>query len=103
MIGNQFAGVNNKHINQMTINPFLFYNLARGWYLFSSPVITADWTVSRSDQWTVPVGGGLGRVFRVGKQPLNARTEFLNNVRTTNSGSDWQMQAQLQLVFIRHK
>jgi hypothetical protein len=27
LIGNQFAGVNNKHINQMTINPFLFYNL----------------------------------------------------------------------------
>jgi hypothetical protein len=103
LIGNQFAGVNNKHINQMTINPFLFYNLPRGWYLFSSPVITADWTASRSDRWTVPVGGGLGRVFRVGKQPLNARTEFLNNVRTTNGGSDWQMQVQLQLVFIRHK
>jgi hypothetical protein len=69
----------------------------------SSPVITADWTASKSDRWTVPVGGGLGRVFRVGKQPLNARTEFLNNVRTTNGVSDWQMQVQLQLVFIRHK
>lgn len=103
LISNQFAGVNNKHINEMTMNPFLFYNMPHGWYLFSSPIITADWTGSRSNRWTVPVGGGLGRVFRVGKQPLNARTQFDNDVRTTNGGPDWQMQVQLQLLFIRRK
>ena len=103
LLGNQFAGINHKHVNQMTINPFLFYNMQHGWYFFSSPVMTADWTASRSDRWTVPVGGGLGRVFKIGKQPLNARTEFLNNVRTTNGGSDWQMQCQLQFIFIQKK
>ncbi|MGA7159139.1 MAG: neuromedin U [Acidobacteriaceae bacterium] len=103
LLGNEFAGVNHKHINQMTINPFLYYNLSHGWYFFSSPVITADWTASRSDRWTVPVGGGMGRLFKIGKQPLNARAEFLNDVRTTNGGSDWQMQCQLQFIFIQKK
>src|ERR1700735_4460048 len=103
LISNAFAGENHTHVNEMTLNPFLFYNMKRGWYFFSSPVITSDWTQSRSHRWTVPVGGGIGRVFKIGKQPLNARTQFLNDVRTTSYGPDWQLQGQLQFVFIRHK
>lgn len=103
LIGNQFAGLNHKHVNEMTINPFLFYNLKHGWYLFSSPVITADWTSPRNNRWIAPVGGGFGRVFRIGRQPLNARTEFLNDVQTIDGGPDWQLQTQLQFVFLRGK
>lgn len=103
LVSNAFAGVNHTHVNQMTLNPFLFYNMKRGWYLFSPPVITADWTASRSHRWTVPVGGGAGRVFKIGKQPLNARAAFLNDVRTTSYGPSWQLQTQLQFVFIQHK
>jgi hypothetical protein len=103
LINNQFAGVNHIHENEMTLNVFAFYNFKRGWYVVSTPIITADWTAQRSKRWTVPVGGGAGRLFRIGKQPLNARAEFFNDVRTTNGGPDWQMQVQLQFLFIRHK
>ena len=103
LIGNEFAGVNHVHENQMTINPFAFYNLKRGWYVVSAPIITADWTAERNKRWTVPVGGGAGRLFKIGSQPLNARVEFFNDVRTTTGGSDWQLQTQLQLLFIHHK
>ncbi|WP_263381398.1 neuromedin U [Granulicella arctica] len=103
LLNNQFAGLHHQHVNLMTFNPFLFYNLPRGWYVISSLVITADWTKSRSDRWTVPLGGGVGRVFKIGAQPVNARTQFLNDVRTTNGGSDWQLQTQLQLVFLPKK
>ena len=103
LIGNEFAGVNHVHENQMTINPFAFYNLKRGWYVLSTPIITADWTAKRNKRWTVPVGGGAGRLFKIGSQPLNARAEFFNDVRTNTGGSDWQMQTQLQFIFIRHK
>jgi hypothetical protein len=103
LIGNEFAGVNHVHENQMTINWFAFYNLKHGWYLVSAPIITADWTAERNKRWTVPVGGGAGKLFKIGKQPLNARAEFFNDVRTTTGGSDWQMQTQLQFLFIHHK
>jgi hypothetical protein len=103
LISNEFAGLNHQHINQMTLNPFLFYNMRRGWYFVSTPIITSDWTASRSSRWTVPVGGGLGRVFKIGDQPLNTRTEFFNNVRTTAGGADWQLQTQLQLLFIKRR
>lgn len=102
LIGNQFAGVNHRHENQMTINPFVFYNIKRGWYVVSTPIITADWTAERNKRWTVPVGGGAGRIFKIGSQPLNARAEFFNDVRTTTGGSDWQLQTQLQFLFIHH-
>jgi hypothetical protein len=103
LLSNEFAGVNHKHVNQMTLNPFLFFNMAHGWYFMSGPIITSDWTASRSTRWTVPVGGGGGRVFKVGQQPLNARTQFFNDVQTTTGGSDWQLQTQLQLLFIKKR
>jgi hypothetical protein len=103
LIGNEFAGVNHVHENQMTINWFVFYNLKRGWYVLSTPIVTADWTAERSNRWTVPVGGGAGRIFKIGRQPLNARAEFWNDVRTTTGGPNWQMQTQLQFLFIRHR
>lgn len=103
LIGNEFAGVNHVHENQMTINPFFFYNIKRGWYVMSAPIVTADWTAERNKRWTVPVGGGAGKIFKIGSQPLNARAEFFNDVRTTSGGTDWQMQTQLQFLFIRHK
>ena len=103
LIGNEFAGVNHVHENQMTINWFVFYNMKHGWYVLTTPIVTADWTAERDQRWTVPVGGGAGKIFKIGHQPLNARAQFFNDVRTTAGGSDWQMQTQLQFLFIRHR
>src|SRR5215472_8368403 len=62
--------------------------LAIGFYLgsdtlrryTSSPIVTADWTAAPGQQWTVPVGGGLGRVFKVGDQPIDASVQGFYNV-----------------------
>ena len=103
LVSNQFAGVNHVHENQMTIYGFAFYNFKRGWYVVSTPIVTADWTAERNKRWTVPVGGGAGKIFKIGGQLLNARAEYFNDVRTTTGGTDWQLQTQLQFLFIRHK
>jgi hypothetical protein len=103
LINNEFAGVNRDHENLMTLNGFLYYNFKHGWYVVSSPIMTADWTKERDKRWTVPLGGGAGKVFKIGSQPLNARAQFFNDVRTTAGGPDWQLQTQLQFLFIRHK
>ena len=42
------------------------YNMADGWYLVSSPIITVNWEADRDNAAVVPVGGGVGRVFTVG-------------------------------------
>lgn len=77
-----FAGEGGRPVNSMLIQPFLNINLANGWYIASSPIITADWTARNGKGWTVPIGGGVGRIFRIGSQPFNASLQgFWNAVR----------------------
>jgi hypothetical protein len=68
-----FAGEENRaNVNAMTLQPFLNYNLPKGWYLTTSPLITANWEAVDDNRWTVPIGGGIGRIFKIGHQPINA-------------------------------
>jgi hypothetical protein len=103
LTNNVWTGQNKEHqrVNQFTLNPFVFYNLQRGWYVVSSPLITSDWTARPGQKWTVPVGGGVGRVMKVGFQPINARVQFWDDVKQPTGGPSWTMQAQVQLLFIR--
>ncbi|MFL4993779.1 MAG: hypothetical protein ACJ8DV_21185 [Microvirga sp.] len=97
-----FAGRSNRApVNQMLLQPFVNYNLPGGWYLTSSPIITADWEASDGDRWTVPVGGGFGRVFKIDKQAINAQLAAYYNVARPSGAADWQVRAQVQLLFPR--
>jgi hypothetical protein len=73
------------NVNQMLIQPFVNYNFPEGWYLTSSPVVTADW-LARGRKWTVPVGGGFGRLFKVDKQPINMQVQAFYNAETPKGG-----------------
>jgi hypothetical protein len=47
----------------------------------SSPEITTNWIAS-GGKWTVPVGGGFGKTFRLGWQPLKLDLDaYYNAVR----------------------
>lgn len=50
--------------NTFLANPFVAYNFDDGWYVSTGPSVTANWQVPGT-KWTIPVGGGAGRVFRV--------------------------------------
>jgi len=66
----------------MTLQPFLNYNLPKGWYLTASPLITANWEAGEDNRWTVPIGGGIGRIFKIGHQAINANLAAYYNVLT---------------------
>jgi hypothetical protein len=67
------------------------YNLPQGWYISSAPIITANWKADSGDQWTVPFGGGVGKIFRIGKQPVNAQAQAFYNVEIPDNGPDWTL------------
>jgi hypothetical protein len=95
-----FAGKSNRSaVNAMTLQPFVNYNFHGGWYLTSSPIITADWEAGHGDRWTVPIGGGFGRVFKIGHQAINAQLAAYYNVAKPSGGADWQLRAQVQFLF----
>jgi hypothetical protein len=96
-----FAGNNKRDkVNQMILQPFVNYNLPGGWYLTSSPVLTANWAAERGgDVWTVPLGAGAGKLFRVGRLPINAQLAAYGNVAKPEFGPDWQLRFQIQFLF----
>lgn len=97
-----FAGDTDRDpINFFLAQPFITYNLEGGWFLSSSPIITADWTAEAGDQWTVPVGGGFGRVFPLNGQPVNMSLQGFYNVARPNNGSEWSIRYSLSLLFPR--
>lgn len=94
-----FAGSGSQDINLFTWQYFVNYNLPNSWYLSSAPIITANWEADSGNKWTVPFGGGFGKIFRIGKQPMNAQVQAFYNVAKPDFGPDWTLRLQLQFLF----
>ncbi len=65
----------------------------------ANPVITANWEADSSDQWTVPIGGGIGKITHWGKQAGNLRLAAFGNVVRPTDGSDYNIQLTMQFMF----
>jgi hypothetical protein len=87
--------------SQALVQPFVNYNLpdAKGTYLTSSPIITADWKADSGQKYTVPVGGGIGHIFHLGKLPVNTQLAAYYNAVKPDFGPNWQIRFQVQLMF----
>jgi hypothetical protein len=94
-----FAGPGDQDVNLFTWQYFINYNMANQWYLTSAPIITANWEADSGNRWTIPFGGGVGKIFKIGKQPMNGQISAYYNVEKPDSGADWQLRLQLQFLF----
>jgi hypothetical protein len=93
------AGWGPENLNSLLVQPFVNYNLPHGWYLTSAPILTANWNAEHRDMWTVPVGGGIGRIVKLGgKLPVNFKLAAYDNVITPRNGASWQLQFQIQFL-----
>jgi opacity protein-like surface antigen len=102
LANNQWSVAGDPHrpsVNELLVQPFINYNMKDGWYLTSGPIITADWMASSSQRWTLPVGGGFGRVFKIDKQPINATLQAYYNVLHPDGAADWQLRLEVTLLF----
>jgi hypothetical protein len=77
----------------------LSYNLPDGWSLYSNATITSDWTKEQSERWTVPAGGGVGKLFYVGKLPISVSLQAFYNVVAPTGGPNWSANFQLAFLF----
>ena len=89
-------------VNQMLDQYFITRNLNKGWYVTSAPIITANWNASRGNVWTVPFGGGVGRVQKLGNQPVNWKVEFFGDAVHPQGGSSWSMRLTLALLYPKY-
>ena len=89
---------NSPNTSTFFTNAFINYNLSDGWYLTSSPIITANWQATSGNKWTVPVGGGFGKIQRIGGLPFNLSIAAYENVVRPDPGADWELRLQIALL-----
>ncbi len=95
-----FAGDNSRpDVNVMTIQPFINYNIGDGWSVGGGPIITANWEATSGNKWTVPVGGGFDKLFKLGNQPVKGTVKAYYNVVRPDGGPEWQLQLKLTWLF----
>jgi hypothetical protein len=92
------GGNDRPNTSAFLVQPFINYNVHDGWYLTSSPIITADWQATPGNKWTLPVGGGFGKVFFIGKLPFNANLSAFSNVVRPDPGPDVTVRFQIALL-----
>jgi hypothetical protein len=97
-----YAGASDRSsINQMFLQYFINYGFPGGWYLTTTPMMTANWRTSSSERWTIPVGGGAGKVFSVGKQAMRAQLQGFYYAEKPTGGPEWALMLTVQFVFPR--
>jgi len=84
----------NKFLGQYFVN----YNMKNGWYLSSTPVITANWEADSGNQWTVPLGGGVGRLVKYGELPVDYKLVAYKNIEKPQFAPDWNVQFTIKFL-----
>jgi hypothetical protein len=58
-----------------------------------------NWLAASGEQWTVPVGGGFGRIVIFGDQPVNLQVQAFYNAIHPTGAADWQLRTQIAFLF----
>jgi hypothetical protein len=90
-----FEGDINRFLAQPTVN----YILPNGWSAEAGADVAADWQQPSDDRWTVSVGAGGGRTFRVAGQPISTTVRLSLNVVRPTLAADWQLRWVVALLF----
>jgi hypothetical protein len=82
-----------------TANPFFNYNFDSGWFVGTVPTITSVRT-SVGQRWTLPVGGNIGRVVKIGgRLPVALLVGAYYNAVRPRFGATWQLRTQIAIIF----
>ncbi len=93
-----FAGKDDRpDVNRTAVEYWLYANLGNGWWIGTSPVNMADWETSSEDRWTVPLGGGFGKVVRQ-RIPINLKLEAYSFAELPNDLADWSVMFSLEYL-----
>jgi hypothetical protein len=79
--------------------PFFNYNFSGGWFVGTSPIITAN-EYGSGQKWTVPIGLQGGRLIKLwGKLPVNLSIGAYYNAVRPQFGPTWTIRSQVAVIF----
>jgi hypothetical protein len=88
-------------VNQFMTQYFVTRNFEHGWFLTSSPIITANWRAPSNKQWLVPFGGGFGKMAHFFDQAMVWQIHLYYNAAHPQDlpYPKWQVRLQVALLF----
>ena len=89
-------------INEMLLQYFFNYNFKSGWYLTSSNIISANWKEENDNRWTVPVGGGVGKIIKTKRRHLDISAQTYYLVEKPRFGPEWGLQLTVKWLFTQN-
>ncbi|VGO17874.1 hypothetical protein PDESU_06476 [Pontiella desulfatans] len=95
-----FAGKDDRpDVNLSTIEYFLYANLGKGWWVGTSPVNTANWEAASGETWTIPLGGGIGKVVIPNRIPVNLKLEAYSYTEAPAGSADWSLMLTCEFLY----
>ncbi|WDE96219.1 hypothetical protein PQO03_10915 [Lentisphaera profundi] len=104
LIGGSFTniwsvgGEGDREVNFTSILPVVSYKINQKYFLVSSPVITSNWRLD-GETWTVPVGGGIGRIVKFDRHVVSLQFQSFYNVIHPDHEAEWTTRFQIQYFF----
>lgn len=97
-----FAGKDHREeVNRTTLEYWLYANLGNGWWIGTSPVNSANWEAESGNIWTVPIGGGAGKIIG-GRLPLNLKLEAYTYTEIPDDLADWSLLFTVEYLIPEH-
>jgi hypothetical protein len=94
-----YAGDSDREgVSQLSLQPFITYHFGKGWYV-GSPDVPQTYNFKNS-KWTWAIGPQLGKVFKIGKQPVKMFGEvYYNPEDDAGPTAEWTARFGLTLLF----
>jgi hypothetical protein len=94
-----YAGDSDREdVNQLALQPFITYHFGKGWYV-SSPDVPQTYNFE-NDKWTWAIGPLLGKVTKIGKQPVKMfGAVYYNPEDDAGPTPEWTARFGLTLLF----
>jgi hypothetical protein len=86
-------------VSSFLLQPFINYNIKGGWAFSTSPIMTANWTAPSFQKWTIPLGGGVSKTFKLGDQPMQVGLFYYGNVVRPPNAPYGQIRLNAALLF----
>ena len=96
-VGETSSGSDKNNVTTSSIQPVLIKHFNKGWY---TGIQDVTWNYNHdTENWTLPIGPRLGRVMKVGKQPVNFFGGVYYNPADDGPSAKWTAKFNMTLLF----
>ncbi|WP_430390681.1 hypothetical protein [Dyella sp. 20L07] len=95
-----FAGDSDRQAVSVTnFQPFITRTLQKGWSVTVTSESSYNWKGGTGGYWTVPLGGTVSKVLRIGKMPVSFAAGGFYNVEKPDYMNKWMWRVMVTAVF----